>query len=256
MAIYHLINYGFACQKCGDGISYPNKFIRSMLSQILGKNVCYEWNEEWSKPYKYDNYFIFNNKEYIVEADGGWHYEDNKLSGVSVDYAKQIDKLKEELAINHGISVIRIDCRESNKDYIFKNIISSKLSYIFDLSVVDWNLCNEDAQKNLVKEVCKLYKNYSYTIDDLSTLFHLHKRTIQNYLVKGNEIGWCVYNLKKSKRPISVFDLGNNKLYSFESILKCVQNMSNVYNIKFTYGCIVKACNNSKPYNGFIFRLD
>ena len=256
MAVYHLINYGFTCRKCGDGVSYPNKFIRAMLCQLLDKDVFYEWCEEWSKPYRYDNYFIINNNQYIIEADGGWHYEDNKLSGTSVEKARQIDKIKEELAINHGISVIRIDCRESNKDYISKNIISSSLSSIFNLSLVDWDLCDKSACKNLIKEVCRLYQHYSYNIDDLSLLFHLHRRTIQSYLVKGNEMGWCVYSLRKAKKPISVFDFDNHKLYSFDSVLKCEYNMSHIYDMKFAYTCIVNACNDSRPYNGFIFKWD
>ena len=255
MTVSRLTGYGFSCRKCGDGISYPNKFIRAMLCQLLDKDVFYEWSEEWAKPYKYDNYFIINHNKYIIEADGGWHYKDNKLSGMSVEEAKRIDKIKEDLAIAHGISIIRIDCRESNKDYISKNIMASNLSKIFDLSIINWDLCDKNACKNIIKEVCMLYQHNSYNINDLSLLFHLHKRTIQSYLVKGNEFGWCKYTLRYVKRHISVFDMENHKLHDFESILKCVHNMSDIYNIKFKYSCVLNACNNAKPYNGFIFKL-
>ena len=254
MAICTLIKCGFACSKCGDGVSYPNKFLRAMIDQLNIDSVNYEWSDVWSKPYKYDNYFIVDGNKYIVEADGGWHYKDNKLSGMSADEARRIDKLKEILATTHGISVVRIDCRESNKNYISKNIIASNLSDIFDLSSVDWNLCDKNACKNLIKEVCKIYQENCYDIDYLSSLFHLHKRTIQNYLIKGNEIGWCKYSLRKAKRSIDVFDLQNKKLHTFESILKCTNEMSSIYNIKFTYGCIVNACNNLNSYNGFVFK--
>lgn len=254
MAIYHLINYGFACHKCGDGVSYPNKFIRSILDQLLDKNVFYEWSENWTKPYRYDCYFIVNEKQYIVEADGGWHYQDNKLSNISVDKAREIDYLKDKMAKEHNITVIRIDCRKSDKNYILNNVISSHLSQIFNLSCIDWDKCNEFACKNLIKEVCSIYQNHEYDIDYLSSLFHLHKRTIQSYLVKGNEIGWCKYNLRKSRKPIDVFDLENNKLYSFESVKQCTDKLSYIYNVNFAYNSVVNACNKMYPYKGFNFK--
>ena len=254
MPLYHLINYGFACHKCGDGVSYPNKFIRLMLDQLLGNDVFYEWNDDWCGAYRYDSYFIVNEKQYIVEADGGWHYQDNKLSNISVDKTREIDNLKDRMAREHDITVIRIDCRQSDKNYILNNIMLSPLSEIFDLSCIDWDRCNEFACKNLIKEVCNIYRNYEYNIDYLSSLFHLHKRTIQSYLVKGNEIGWCKYTLKKAKKPIDVFDLQNNKLYSFESVRQCVDRLSIIYNMNFAYNSVVNACEKLKSYKGFNFK--
>ena len=48
---------GLACQRCGDSISYPNKFIRSLLSQLEVENVSYEYAPKWLVPCSYDNYF-------------------------------------------------------------------------------------------------------------------------------------------------------------------------------------------------------
>ena len=47
MRVNHLVNDGFACPKCGDGVSYPNKFIRAMLDQLDVGDVSYEWSREW-----------------------------------------------------------------------------------------------------------------------------------------------------------------------------------------------------------------
>ena len=253
MAVYHLIKYGFACQKCGDGVSYPNKFLRAMFSQLKVDFVAYEWSDVWSKPYKYDNYFVVNGNKYIVEADGGWHYIDNKLSGMSADESKKIDRLKEDLALDNGVFVIRIDCRKSDKYYIYNNILRSELSDIFDLSYIDWDMCDYFAQKNIAKQICELY-NQSINIEKLSLLFHLHKRTIQSYLVKGNKFGWCVYSVRKAKKPINVFDLKNNKLYSFTSVRQCVNKLSDIYNVNFAYTCVVNSCNKSTPYKGLNFK--
>ena len=60
---------GLSCDVCGDGISYPNKFIRNLFKQ-LKLDVKYEWRPEWIVPYYYDNYFEYNGNKYIVEMDG------------------------------------------------------------------------------------------------------------------------------------------------------------------------------------------
>ena len=50
---------GFSCTNCSDGISYPNKFFRNMLTQL---NVDYipEWAPDFIKPMAYDFYFEKN----------------------------------------------------------------------------------------------------------------------------------------------------------------------------------------------------
>ena len=57
------------------------------------------------------------------------------------------------MAKEHNIIVIRIDCKKSEKDYIKNNIIDSCLNDLFDLSNIDWDLCNKMGHKNLIKEV-------------------------------------------------------------------------------------------------------
>ena len=52
---------------------------------------------------------------------------------------KENDMLKDKLAGEHDITVIRIDCRESERNFIQKNLENSILSELFDLSKVDWN---------------------------------------------------------------------------------------------------------------------
>ena len=68
------------CPVCSDGVSYPNKYVRNLLKQLPIENLEYEWKPEWGKQYSYDNYFIYNEKEYIVEADGAQHFKDSIFS--------------------------------------------------------------------------------------------------------------------------------------------------------------------------------
>ena len=62
--------YGLACARCSDGISYPNRLIVALLSQLHIDCFDREWSPEWVGRYKYDAYFVHNGQEYIVEIDG------------------------------------------------------------------------------------------------------------------------------------------------------------------------------------------
>ena len=120
-----LSKHGFSCDRCGDGISYPNKYFRAFIEQTNAQNIQYEWQPKWAKPYKYDIYFIYENIEYIIEVDGGFHIKDTNFS--SVQKVKETDKIKDELANNHNITMIRINAYESNSDYLSEQILKSEL---------------------------------------------------------------------------------------------------------------------------------
>ena len=59
--VQNLTKRGFSCSMCGDGISYPNKFIRNMLD-MLGIPFESEWSNEKCKGCFYDVKF-----EYITD---------------------------------------------------------------------------------------------------------------------------------------------------------------------------------------------
>ena len=68
MKITTLYTYGFGCTKCGDGISYPNKFIINLLKQL---NVDFktEYSPDWVNGRRYDAYVP--SLSLIIEMDGG-----------------------------------------------------------------------------------------------------------------------------------------------------------------------------------------
>ena len=187
------------CPVCSDGISYPNKYIRNFLKQLPIENLEYEWKLKDYKQYSYDNYFIYNNTEYIVEADGAQHYKKNKFGKWKPDEVQERDKIKNELATNHNIKMIRIDCQKSEANYIKEKILCSELSSIFDLSNIDWDLCNREALNSLVKQVCDLYKDGYRNIDIVNEL-QLDRHTVTKYLKIGSELGWCNYTPKQYKK--------------------------------------------------------
>lgn len=131
-----------SCKACSMSRSYPSKFVYWFLKQ-LGLEFVTEFSPEWSGRYRYDYYFKTNNgDEYVIEVDGLDHYNENTRNDrLTLDNIQAVDEMKESLAHDHGISMIRLDCRYSNRDYIVNSIKSSILSELFDLNNIDWNLC-------------------------------------------------------------------------------------------------------------------
>ena len=187
-----------SCPVCSDGISYPNKFVRNFLNQLPIENLIYEWKIEKNKQYSYDNYFIYNNKEYIVEADGAQHFQKNKFNYWEPEEIQRRDRIKDKLAKDNNIIMIRIDCQKSEPNYIRQSIENSELYKIFDLSNINWEECHIRSINSLVKQVCDLY-NEGYKNVNISTKLKLNPTTITRYLKKGQELGWCNYIAKNKK---------------------------------------------------------
>lgn len=197
--VKNVVNRGLQCSFCSDGISYPNKFCRAFLDQLPIDDYDVEWQPAWAKPYLYDNYFKYNNVCYIVEADGNLHYSDKNEFGVSSDERRKADNIKNQLAKDNNVILIRIDCRESNCEYIKNSILNSELNNIFNLNSIDWNKCDKRAQKSLVKIACDLYMTKIKSIEQISKELKIGRNSVANYLKKGVDFGWCDYNPKKSK---------------------------------------------------------
>lgn len=254
--------YGFACNRCSDGVSYPNKFGRSVLEQLCGDNFQCEYQPEWAKPYFYDNYFEHGDKKYVLEMDGVFHYQESKYSSYSLERQMKVDAVKDKLAIDHKIEVIRIDCVKSECDYIKNNILCSKLNDIFDLSKVNWSLCDAKAQKSLIQEVCNLYNEGMHDLNEIKNKLHISLWAAQKYVKIGSEVGWCDYTIERAKREgrekimvrVNVVDENNNIIHRFNGVRRCADDMTNLYNIYFNTPNIIKSCKTHKPYKGFNFR--
>lgn len=202
--INHVSKVGLCCQHCSDGVSYPNKFSRALLDQLpIDKYDC-EYQPEWAKPYYYDNHFWYNGTEYILEMDGYLHFFERKYYQSTLEDTKKRDIIKNELSAQHNIHMIRINCIRCEMEYIKFNILNSDLNNIFDLSNIDWELCDKKAQKNISKEACNLYMTYLYDVDKISQILHVNQDTVRRYLRSGSKFGWCDYNsrIKNKKQRI------------------------------------------------------
>ena len=269
--IYNIyMNHSIGCG-CSDGQSYPFKILFNIFEQ-LKINFISEYAPKWIKPKRYDFYFKLNNKKYIVEMDGGLgHGNNNILNGQTKEESKAIDDYKDELAKEHNIEVIRIDCDYGNNErleYIKNNILSSKLVNILFLNNISWMECEKFALSNLIKKACEIKRdNPNMTTTEIGTIMNLNRTTINNYLKKGLKIwNWCNYNPKeeliksianngkKNGKPIEVFKDG--KLLGVYPSACYVQDISEKeFGVKIFNGNISKVCNGERKHSqGYVFK--
>lgn len=278
MVIYNLFYYKSIACSCSDGYSYPNRFMHLMLEQLKVKykaEKSFKWCKfsikKINKTGRYDFYFKLNNKEYIIEMDGGFHKKDNEISGQSKEESQLIDYEKDRLAKEHGIEVIRINCNygqlENRFEHIKQNILKNeKINRIFNLNRVEWELLKRMVTSNLVKVICEFKNNNpNMTTKDISENFKLCRSLVTKYLNIGSEFGWCNYNgkeemsksAKKSNRNgklVEIFKDDNSKGV-YLSVHELDRKSLNDFGIKLDYRNISAVCNGKrKMYKGFIFK--
>lgn len=208
------------CPVCKDGISYPNKFIFNSLLQIKDKLdfLNREYRPKWCKfelkgktrTGVYDIYFGINNKQYIIEMDGGFHTKiHSKDKRYTLDDIKYIDSMKDKLSIEHNIEMIRIDCSYDYNDrynYILHNILNSKLSEILPLELINFDEANVKSQKSLLIEACNLW-NSGYTAHEIMTELNIGKWLVSSYLKQGQKYNLC-NNYSAQNSVIRSFGVG------------------------------------------------
>jgi very-short-patch-repair endonuclease len=189
----HLVRRGFSCSKCGDGYSYPNRFMLNLLYQLKVKFDS-EKQFNWSNRRRYD--FIY--EKYIIEMDGGYHKGSKTLTG---EEAKRIDNLKDKLAIENGYEVIRIECFTSEFNYIKNNVLNSKLANIFNFDEFDWiKLEKELITSNLVKIASELFNKYKgiKNLSEISDMMNIRTYKLCSLLKTSSRIGLTDYDAKLS----------------------------------------------------------
>ena len=220
MFIYNLVKRNFSCPCCGDGVSYSNKFMLSVLRQLEGLNNLYFKPEtvfNWSKNVIHNNLKLCGNKRYdfyviykkniIVECHGLQHYEEWYLSEYGARTLKEEqenDLIKKELALLNNIdecNYIVIDCRESSMDYIKNSIMKSDLPKILNFveDDIDWNLCAEMANCSFVKISCDMWNAGEKSIANIAKQLKISKFSVGRYLKQGAEIGLCNFPIKNIK---------------------------------------------------------
>lgn len=248
------------CDGCNDGISYPNKFMFNLLTQL---NVEFEteYSPEWIMPRRYD--FYLPDYNIIIEMDGGFHFRDNNMNGITEKQQRVIDEYKYSTAIKHGIYVFRIDCDYGHKDrfeYVKTNILSSGLSHILFIKDEDFEKANRASVESNIVKASELY-NQDKLISEICTLLKVSDTTAREYITKGTKLGLCKYdNVRDKKRqnrkPIALYTVNNEYIGEFESGVYLINNSERLFGVTFKETGISQ-CANKKiaSYKGFVFKF-
>lgn len=206
--------HGLQCKYCSDGFSYAEKFMKSILNQ-LKVDYIHQYNPDWARPYRYDFYFKVNNKEYIVEMDGGLGHGNFTLNGKQDITGKQIDAKKDVLAKLHNIKVIRIDCNyidiENRYDYIKEHILISEVAQILNLSKINFSLCRVVAEKSMFISVCDLVKQGMRSFVEIAKRLEISNSTVSRYLKIACESGYLNMDYKNLKKQSLALGYEKNK---------------------------------------------
>lgn len=250
---------------CGDGLSYPEKIMFSVLTQICEDDFEYHKRFSWSENKEYDFYLPKTN--IVIETHGKQHYSyTGRGRGLSDE--QENDRFKKQLAINNNIEEekdIVIDCRESKLKYIKNNILKSYLGNFLNLELVDWERCEKDANTNLLSEICNLWNSGQF--QSTTQLAKYKKITnIRKYLVIGNELGLTKYdaqeearkviisNSNRNKKEVQVYK-GGNLLGTYESSAYISKHSEELFGIFLYASEITRVCNGIKEtYKGYTFR--
>ena len=272
MTVSHLVERGFSCPKCDDNISYPEKFMMSLLDQLKIKYI-YQLSKKhfkWCKNFKYD--FYLPDYNCIIETNGIQHYGKPIHKNQSYDEILSADLEKKAEAISNGIAFYEwIDCAISSSEYIVNSILESKMCEIlhFSFDDIDLKQCEYIASKSILKDICDCYsQNHKITLYKMEDIFQLSRQTIRKYLKRGNTIGLCDYRVNKSKRdntkpsknisgkPVEIIDDQKYSIGICNSAVSTSKFLNDTFGISIHPVTIRNICREQreKPCKGYAFK--
>ena len=197
-------NSGISCPSCGDNISYPNKFMFNLLTE-LGETFLTEQGYDWcifpdfneQNNFSHGRYdFLIENKKLIIEMDSSLGHGKQLYtnSNKSIEETIYRDKMKDLKAKELGYTVIRIDCSYYTISDRFNNcvngVLNSILSEIYNLSNIDWNVINNKCMESFIIKSAELY-NQGRSSGEIADLFNKDLSTIIDYLHQATKCGLC-----------------------------------------------------------------
>ncbi len=177
----HLVKGEFSCKYCSTGVSYPEKFL---IAYLEVKGIKYEYQKVFKDlpNRRFDFYLPESNT--VIETHGEQHYKDNTF--LSKGLTKQSDEEKRKYCINNTITLIELDCRKSEFNFIKENINLNNL-----LPTINYK-----DSKDILE---LLFKYTNYNTDDIiykykegcTTLeiakeYNISKSTVSRILKKHN----------------------------------------------------------------------
>lgn len=240
------LNHGhFSCDICGDGISFPNRFVREILKS---KGILFE--SEWSNNnefvYKYDIKLEKDGKIILLELDGEYHDKDKKT--------KERDKIKDKIAKDNEWELIRINVNGSDTEKIYKNLLESKLTKYYNIEGVDILKCEELSQKSLVPQIWEYYNdNLNLTYKDIAKHFQISVSTVSRKLKIGRKIGKVKNYRINSSKILEVYK-GDKKIKQYNSVTECADSSMTELGVVIRRDGIYRAIREGKQYKGYTFK--
>ena len=243
--------FSFPCE-CYSSDSYPNRLIQEVFNRLKIPYIreLRKCHFAWCEKYRYDLYFELENKAYIVEMDG-WFHKDEQL---------KIDKLKDELAKENGVKVIRIDCNydktENRLSYIKDNLLYSELSLIIDLSNIDWNIINEKIlNNNITKKVCDL-RNQGYTNKKIAKILDVSTSIVDSHIKIGKNNNllneWAISNNLTKAMVVEIINLKSKEVQYCIGVCEFYKNVESYIGIKANNNLLKKnSVNGCIVLNGY-----
>lgn len=190
----HVQRYGFKCGFCDERYKTPEKFMCNILEQL---NIDFipqlsRSTTQWCYTYKYDFYIPSLNA--IIETNGEQHYRYVGFKR-TLEQEQMNDLFKRKCAEGHVDNYIVIDCRYSTLEWLKENTIKELSSY-FDLSNINWELAYEESQSSLIRKAWELWDNGIHSTKEIGDILGKHRKTIKEWLKKGNECGKCSYTIE------------------------------------------------------------
>ena len=208
ISINTLRDFGTRCI-CGDGISYPNKFMYKFL-KLLDIEFIPEYHPKWANNKRYDIYIPSLNC--IIENHGSQHYKDaNNIFEITLEEQQSIDKYKKEIAIQNGIiNYIELNCSISEQTFISNSILNNNLltNLISIPKDFNWRECNLFASSNFVRKVAELWDE-GLTVQEIYQKLNITQGTVTRFLKRAKELNLCNYTKEEAYKRKSIL---NNRL--------------------------------------------
>lgn len=182
--ISNISKRGLSCW-CGRTRSYPNRFMYWLLTTMDIKfedEMVFDWN----RAKRYD--FYIPDISCVIEMQGSQHYKEVSFTSTTLEYQIRNDDYKEKIAIENGIkNYFRIDCQQSDFNYIKNNVLSSALSMFFDFSNVDWDYVKYKCDKHILHEISEIWNSGNHDCKKIGEILGIDKGVVRKYANKCQE---------------------------------------------------------------------
>lgn len=191
-----VVKAGFTCNYCGDGYSYPNKFMMGVLDKS-GIDFIPEFRIK-DNPFRYDFYFKHNDIDYLIEMDGAFVHGCNDTKSLTKQQQIDIDNKKDILAKSNGYKIVRIDCKYNNChpdkrfEYVYSHIKSSEISFVLNgLSEDDIKIINHHCNHySKLLDFVDIWNNEERSYDYVMNKLHITKHTVLDYAKRSIDLGF------------------------------------------------------------------